>query len=298
MDTLEQFRHTLASMEGLASIVRTMKVLSAVSIRQYERSAQALAQYSRGVELALHVVLRDMPQAAPPPRRPPGRLGAVVFGSDHGLCGRFNEDMSEFVVARIASLQETGRVELLTIGSRLQPLFQAAGWSPDDTLLLPGSADHIASAVHQVLQRVDRWRKELAVDDVHLFYSRRTPGGRAKPAASRLLPVDLHRFHRLAEGPWPSHVLPTFTMNREELFAALVRQYLFITVFRACAESLAAEHASRLSAMQAAERNLDDRRTEVLGAYRRRRQEEITAELLDVIAGYETLRSAVSGSSA
>jgi F-type H+-transporting ATPase subunit gamma len=294
MESLEQLGRTLASVESLASIVRTMKALSAVSIRQYERSVQALAGYSRGVELALHVVLRDMPPPAPPPRRPAGRLGAVVFGSDHGLCGRFNEDVTGFVVSHLGDLQQTGRAEVLAVGSRLLPLFEAAGWPPDETLLLPGSAEHITTTVHQLLEHVDAWCKERGVEDVHLFYSRRTPGGRAKPVASRLLPVDLHRFHRLAEGPWPSHALPTFTMDREELFAALVRQFLFISVFRACAESQTAEHASRLSAMQAAERNLDDRRTDVLAAFRRRRQDEITAELLDVIAGYETLRSRVS----
>jgi F-type H+-transporting ATPase subunit gamma len=76
-------------------------------------------------------------------------------------------------------------------------------------------------------------------------------------------------------------------MDREQLFAALVREYLFVRLFRACAESQAAEHASRLSAMQSASRNLDDRQVELVAEFRRRRQELITAELLDVVAGYE-----------
>jgi F-type H+-transporting ATPase subunit gamma len=102
--------------------------------------------------------------------------------------------------------------------------------------------------------------------------------------------VDLARFSRLRAEPWPSRVLPTFSMEPRPLFAALVRQYLFISVFRACAESLASEHASRLSSMQGAERNIDERLDDLGGRYRRQRQESITEELLDVVAGFQALK--------
>jgi F-type H+-transporting ATPase subunit gamma len=84
-------------------------------------------------------------------------------------------------------------------------------------------------------------------------------------------------------------------MERERLFTALVRQYLFVSLFRACAESQAAEHASRLSAMQSASKNLDERQVELLGEFRRRRQEVITAELLAVVSGYEALSTPSGG---
>jgi F-type H+-transporting ATPase subunit gamma len=105
--------------------------------------------------------------------------------------------------------------------------------------------------------------------------------------AQRLVPIDLHRLRRLEEAPWPSPVLPAFSMPRARLFAALARQYLFVTIFRAAAESQASEHASRLAAMQRAGKNLDERQQDLLGIFRRRRQETITAELLDLVAGYE-----------
>jgi F-type H+-transporting ATPase subunit gamma len=76
-------------------------------------------------------------------------------------------------------------------------------------------------------------------------------------------------------------------MQRETLLGRLVQQYLFVLVFRACAESQASEHASRLAAMQAAQRNLDERLDDVNMTYRRARQDAITAELLDVVAGFE-----------
>lgn len=102
--------------------------------------------------------------------------------------------------------------------------------------------------------------------------------------------MTTRRFHSLTEEPWPSHVLPMFTLPREQLLLALLQQYFFVTLFRACAESLASENGSRLAAMQLAEKNLAERHAEVTGAYRRRRQESITTELLDVLVGYETAR--------
>jgi len=88
---------------------------------------------------------------------------------------------------------------------------------------------------------------------------------------------------------WPGSSLPTYTMDREVLLSSLLRQYFFISLFRACAESQSAEHGSRLRAMQAAEKNLDENRGELTGQYRRVRQEIITSELLDVVAGFEAV---------
>jgi F-type H+-transporting ATPase subunit gamma len=78
-------------------------------------------------------------------------------------------------------------------------------------------------------------------------------------------------------------------MDRSALFSSLVRQYLFITLFHTFAESLAAENASRLAAMQAAEKNIQDQLDQLNFAFQQDRQNTITAELLDIIAGFETL---------
>ena len=78
-------------------------------------------------------------------------------------------------------------------------------------------------------------------------------------------------------------------LDRKTLLARLLRQYFFVTTFRACAESQASEHASRLAAMQSAEKNLDERLDEVTTLYRRMRQEAITTELLDVVSGFEAV---------
>jgi F-type H+-transporting ATPase subunit gamma len=75
----------------------------------------------------------------------------------------------------------------------------------------------------------------------------------------------------------------------EPTLQALIREYLFISLFRACAESLASENASRLAAMQRAEKNIDELLEDLNQTFHRLRQSGIDEELFDVISGFEAL---------
>ncbi len=294
MPSLEQLGQQLASLQELQSVVHTMKVLSAASIRQYEQAVQALGEYDRTVELGLHVVLRERqrpPEAAIPSGQRP--LAAIVLGSDHGLCGRFNEDLAVFVQDRLPTT--AGHAPLLmVVGARMVARLEQAGLAVQAEFLVPGSAARIASCVQQILLKIDAWRSAHGVEKVQIFYNRPQSGNLPRPLSRTLLPVNLRRLHRLEEAPWPSQVLPTFSMEREQLFSALLRQYFFVILCRTCAESLASEHASRLAAMRSAEANLQDRVQELGRTLRRVRQGQITAELLDVVASYQALMAAGS----
>lgn len=106
----------------------------------------------------------------------------------------------------------------------------------------------------------------------------------------RLLPVDTEWINGLKAKRWTGPSMPTFTMDETRLFEALIREYLFAALFRAFAESLASENASRLASMQVAERNIEDRLRTLTSDSRQFRQTSITSELLDIIAAYKALR--------
>lgn len=290
MESLELLHKQLDSLDELRTIVRTMKALSAASIRQYEQAVNALDGYYRTVERGLHVVLKEK---QPPPAvyrhpREPRRLAAIIFGSDHGLCGRFNEEITGYALERMSSTpSEPEDRLLLAVGARVAAALEHEGQAVEEDFLVPGSAEQITATVQQILLKVDEWRTQAGVHYVYLFYNRHSGGRVYHPTGIELLPVNLRRFHRLQEERWPSRSLPTFSMERERLLSHLLHQYLFVSIFRACAESQASEHASRLAAMQSAERNLDERLEEVTMTFRRARQGVITSELLDVIAGFE-----------
>ncbi len=292
MESLDQLHRQLESLDDLRTIIKTMKALSAASIRQYEQAVSALAAYYLTVERGLHVTLKGTAPPSSPPRRlrEPRRLAAIVFGSDHGLCGRFNEEITQYALERMDSAAADPKNRLLlAVGARVAASLEQAGQSIEEDFLVPGSASQITATVQQILLKLDEWREQAGVHYVYLFYNRHTDGKGYHPTGFELLPINLHRFHRLEEEQWPSRMLPTFTMEREVLLARLLHQYLFVTIFRACAESQASEHTSRLAAMQAAERNLDERLDEVTMVFRRARQNAITSELLDVVSGFEAL---------
>lgn len=292
MESLEHLHKQLENLGELHTIVRTMKALSAVSIRQYEQAARTLDLYYRTVERGLHVVLtqREPPRDTHSRHRGPLRLGAVVFGSDHGLCGRFNEEIVEYAIERMqANPAPVDNRLLLAIGTRTAMSLERAGTQVEDSLPLPGSTGQITQLVRQILLRIDAWREQDGVQDVFLFYNRRSTAGKHRPTGIELMPINLRRFHRLEEETWPSRALPTFSLAPEVLLSRLLHQYLFVSIFRACAESQASEHANRLATMQSAERNLDERVQELTLKFRRARQDLVTAELQDVVSGFEVV---------
>jgi len=125
---------------------------------------------------------------------------------------------------------------------------------------------------------------------LHLFYNRPTKGSAYAPAGQQLLPLDDKWRQALTRLPWPTANLPEIVGRDSVTVRALVRSYLFVSLFRACAESLASENASRLAAMQRADKNIDDMLESLTGEFHQLRQSGIDEELFDVVSGFEALR--------
>jgi F-type H+-transporting ATPase subunit gamma len=291
METLDALQRKITTAETLHSLVKTMKALAAVSIRQYEKAAASLAEYSRTIELGFQVVLKGYPEGTVAPRLTPrGRVGGIVIGSDQGMCGALNE---QIVSHALTTLRRLGVAEaertLVAVGQRITTRLEDAGEMVEYSLPLPGSAEGIAPAVHSLVITLEEWRALQGVDRLLLFYHRFLSGTVYRPHWLQLLPLDVRWLRALARKPWPSRALPLLTMKRDRLFSRLVRQYLFVVLARAFAESLASENAGRLIAMQSAERNILERFDALQAQFHEQRQMEITGELLDIVAGFEAL---------
>jgi F-type H+-transporting ATPase subunit gamma len=291
METLESLSEALGTTGEIRSIVRTMKSLSAVSIRQYEQAEAALAGYERTVELGLVALLRDrrargLPLPATAPER--GGEALLVIGSDRGLCGRYNEIVTRRAAERIGP--ETAL--LAVIGARTAARLQGEGHAVDALFALPGAVGGLTATVQSVIVRVEAWMRKNGVGRVRLIHNRRRGGVTADVTERRLLPISDATLAALSRADWPGPGLPFFRMSPERLLPWLVQQRLFALLYRALAEALASEHATRLAAMHRAERNIDERLGDLTAAYRMKRQETITRELLDVVAGFEAVSTA------
>lgn len=290
MQTLETMRRRIESAEDLHAVVRVMKALAAVSIRQYEKAVESLTAYEGAIEMGLQVVLRNRSQEVA--TEEPGssaRWGAIVFGSDQGMCGSFNEQVAEFALSQLRTLAGRHPPTLLVVGTRIVGRLEEAGYTITQQFAVPSSTAGIASVVHELLLEVERRRFQEGVDRFLLIHHRPYAGGGSRPFRLQLLPVDAAWLARLAAKDWPSRSLPTFTMDWRRLFSALIRQHLYLSLYRAFAASLASENASRLASMQTAEKNIEEHLATLTVHYHQQRQQSITEELLDIVAGFETL---------
>ncbi len=287
MPTTDAITRRINTAEDLRSLVRTMKALAVVNIRDYEEAAAALDDYAAAVTLGFQALLHIRPDTLPPrpARHAAPRVGAVVLGSDYGLCGSFNEQVAAFYLAR----RPAGTVSLLALGTRIAARLEDRGHVPDAVLALPASATRIVTLVQELLARVAGWRDAGTVDAVRIYGN--APYGQSgyRPREEALLPLDEEALRRSAAAPWRPRARPAVAGDWDAVFSALVQEHLFVTLHRAIAQSLACENASRLAAMHAAERNIDGRLHDLRGQFHRERQTAITTELLDVVSGYEVL---------
>jgi F-type H+-transporting ATPase subunit gamma len=270
-----------------------MKALAAVSIRQYERAVEALAEYNRTVEMGLKALLKHKPFGATLAEPVQGeRLGAVLFGSDQGMVGQFNEIIASHAMDELNKLEpKKDRRSVCAVGLRAMSRLEELGQPVEDFLSLPGSVSAITPAVQDLFLRMEEWRTKREIGRIVLFNNRPTAGASYAPQTVHLLPVDPDWFHGVDEGPWPSRSLPSFTMDWGRLLSSLIRQLLFVSLFRAFADSLAGENASRLASMQVAEKNIGERLAHLMTQFHQRRQSSITDELLDIVSGFEALSS-------
>lgn len=289
-ETSESLRRKIDGAAELESVVRTMKALAAASISQYEGAVHSLDDYYRTVELGLVAWLHQSGAEIPlggAARAHGDAIGAVVFGSDQGLVGQFNEVLADLVIGTLGDMP--GNKNVLAVGERVQGQLTDAALPVTGNFVVPNSITAITSLVGRILIEIKAQRERGQFAQVYLFHNRPKSGALYEPVMQRLLPLDAAWRRGLAELPWPTGNLPEVMSSGEPTLQALIREYLFISLFRACAESLASENASRLAAMQRAEKNIDELLEDLNQTFHRLRQSAIDEELFDVIAGFEAL---------
>lgn len=291
MQTPEALKRKIVSAQDLLGVVKTMKALAAVSIRQYQRSVESLADYNRTVEMGLQIVLKDRQGAPEPAGRRTELLGAIVFGTDQGLCGQFNNVIAQHAREELDRTQYKKEERFfIVVGMKAADILKDTGENVIEILTQPGSTAGITAMVQDITLLLEDWRFKRSVENMVLFYNEYLSGATYRPRTLKLLPVDKIWLADLQKKKWDSRTLPMFTMEWERLFRSMIREYLFVSVYRAFANSLASENASRLAAMQNAEKNIEERLEELHVQFHRQRQMTITEELLDIVAGFEVLK--------
>jgi len=285
LETLSRHSETLKSIRG---IVHTMKTLSAINATPYEHAARSIEAYHQTILQGFAAFAYRTGNITLRQDEALEHL-VIVFGSDHGLCGNYNEILAGSVKQHCQA-EITSKHRLLCIGAQMNDALDDQGLTPDAVLLPPASADGIGRLAGDIVTRIDRFSRgqplyRLAVT---LAFTQRGEQGAREPVTLRLLPLEPALLQR--EKHWNSRSLPDYSMEAEALLSSLIRSHIFASVFRASAEAMVTENSARLALMQQAEQSVDERIEDVKGELRSVRQTEITSELMDVITGFEALK--------
>ncbi len=291
-ETVQSLRTKIDRAKDLQSVVRTMKALAASNIGQYEKSVSALSDYYNTVELGLGLCFRKialMPAPTEEKRQKNSRLiGAVVFGSDQGLVGQFNDIITDYAVKELEAF--SGKVQVWAVGERIYSRLVEKGLKPIGLYNVPNSVRAITPLIAQILVENEKLRIQDEDAELYLYYNRHKTRVTYEPVSQRLLPFDETWRDDLTKLSWPTkNLLPEVMGDITETLRALIHEYLFVSLFRACAESLASENSSRLASMQRADKNIDELLDYLSGEYYRVRQSGIDEELFEVVSGFEAL---------
>jgi len=293
MDTLESLRRKLEGAEDLKSVVRTMKAVAASNIGQYETAVSSLGDYYRTVSLGIIAYFRqEKINAIIGQKEFKGNseklICAIVFGSDQGLVGQFNDSLTDFVAETLHALP--GKKEIWAVGERVQLLLTDIGFNTSKLYPVPGSVNAITPLVQQILVQSEEVFNNNKTNEVYIFHNQPKSAAHYIPKVQRLLPLDEKWRQSLISLEWPTKLIPQVIGGIKPTLLALIHAYLFTSLFKASAESLASENASRLAAMQRAEKNIDELLDELSHKFHSLRQSSIDEELFDVVSGFEALK--------
>jgi len=295
-DSMLALQRKMDSASDLRSVVRTMKSMAASSISQYEQAIISLEDYYRTIELGLIAALREkqcinlaikdserwtIPASAKSP------IGVIIFGSDQGLVGQFNDRILSFMRKTLAN--ESLDALFWPVGERIQSGLEEHKLNCGRDFPLPRRIESITSLVTELLIEIEAQREHSEVDEIYLFFNAPLSNTGYAPKVQKLLPVDMKWQQKLASEHWQGRSLPELVNGQQQCLISLIHEYLFVSLFKACTASLASENASRLAAMQRADKNIEELEKMLHRTFHRKRQKAIDEELFDLVGGFEAL---------
>ena len=287
METLEILGRKIKTSHDLLSVVKTMKSLAAVNIRQYEATAEAMDEYKDIVDTAWQALFKNRPQL--PTKRVSNQAVLLVLGSDQGMCGQFNENIIQYALQKAQYFKDEGLKTIFwTAGDRVRAGIEEKE-KVEEHFFLPASPTAIGDLMHEIVTHFAERHENRKVGTFIIYYNRLEHGGIYSPISQQILPLEPYYDENKRLKTWPTRCLPLIRMDTGVFFEHLFHQHIFGAIYKAFSQSLASENAARLAAMHAAEKNIVEMEETLQGKFRETRQNAITAELLDIISGFEAL---------
>lgn len=294
-ENLEALERRTRSVHGIRGVVHTMKTLSAINAAPCEQAARAINGYLDVVLTGLQALLQVSSVAQHPSRSTGSHQLLLALGTDHGLCGNYNELVAEQVATAVAIPASGGTsttCQIICVGAQLDDALANLGLESEVVLFTPSSVDGLIRLAGDLVAEIDHLAVGLDTSAVHvqMVYTEPAEHGRQNTVTKTLLPLPSDQISTLRTRDWPSRSRPWFRQSEQSLFAAILRNYLFASVCRSAADAMLTENTARLARMRQAEDAVDEQLETLTVRTRSARQSRITEELQDVIAGFEAVQ--------
>ncbi len=276
---LKELRGRIRSVISIQQTTRAMRMISAVKLRRAQDRLQRLRPYREAAQTFSHALFAHLEEPHPYQIMPDApKTLYVVLSSSRGLCGAFNSGLVRWLLPKLPPAPEA---DLLILGKKAYEMLRRTPYKHTFEDLF-GGKDIPSSAVKELSQQLLQTFRRSEYRSIILVYNRFKGIGRSIPVMETLLPISLS--DSAAPKPW------IFEPPVEKLIEVFIPAYVEAILLGAIQESVTAEHAARMVAMQAATDNAEELLRNLRLAYNKARQASITKELLEIVAGAEALK--------
>lgn len=275
MSDSREVENKLKTNNDLRDIVNAMKAFSGLNIRKTAESLDSVRQYEDGIKDAIGNLVLYYPETGAFLKSGTKRV-LVIFGSDLGLCGSFNDRLAEF----ISTVKETGD-DIFVIGRILREKLDAMNIGYIDSLQSVATPEGIRTAMLESSAKIAKLYSEReAADLVFIFSCLSEKTETPEFIFERILPPGTDLY----SGPFRER--PLLYLAPEFIFNELLEEFLYISLYRCYIESIRAENWYRFKSMERAMENIETKIRDLNALYRYSRQEEITQEIIEIIQSH------------
>jgi F-type H+-transporting ATPase subunit gamma len=288
MASLRDIRKRIRSVKNTRQITKAMKMVSAAKLRRAQDGVIAARPYAQTLDAVMgQLMARSEPGAVGHPllaRRDVKKIDLIVVTSDRGLAGGFNGNITRKALNFINENKAT-EVKVFTIGRKAGEFLRSRNVAIAKDF--PGVWSKVNYATAEEIAREFAQRYLTgATDAVYLMFNEFASAISQVPSLSQLLPFEAKVKEAGSDG---SQVDFEYEPNPQAVLAKLVPQAVAVKMYRALLESVASEHAARMTAMDSATKNAGDMISSLTLYYNRSRQALITKELVEIVSGAEAL---------
>lgn len=294
MPSLKDIRSRIGTTENTKKITQAMKLVSAAKLRRAQHTIVNMRPYAKKL-LAVIADIAATERVRHPlllcEKKKPKSILVVVLTSDRGLCGSFNANINKFADAYYHEhAQSFERFDFLFIGRRGADYFKGQKVAVVDRITNLDRTISYKSAA-EIARRLIGTYTAGEYDEIRLIYNEFKSAIEQKVTCERLLPIDIEKYTQFnaAEAKTFSRDM-IFEPKPKQIIDELIAKHFAVQVYRCMAESVAAEHGARMTAMENATKNAGELIRSLKLTYNKLRQASITTELIEITSGAEALK--------